>query len=75
MERKWEISLEVINLSGNRTGTGGRDRSYQGRIRKIWHLLDAGLKEQEPEMPWRFPISANKKMMEAFPERVTYVRR
>lgn len=54
MEMKWEISLEVVALGlvkGNMTGTRERARSYQGRISKIWHLLDTGLTEQEPEMP------------------------
>lgn len=65
MERKWEINLEVIAL---RDRDRSRERSYQGRISKVWHSLDAGLREQEPEMPWRFPTCANREVMEPFPE-------
>lgn len=50
-----------------RARAGGRERSYQGKISKIWHLLDTGLREQESEMPLRFPTCADEKMMEAFP--------
>lgn len=52
MERKWETSLKVVALGlvkGN--GTGTKERSYRGRISKIWPMLDTGLREQEPEMP------------------------